>query len=50
MQGRWDIPLILGRLRPSKRLTCSQGGHSGSVVEHQTPEREVQGSNPTTVV
>ena len=26
------------------------GGRGGSVVEHRTPEREVQGSNPTTAV
>ena len=26
------------------------GGRGGSVVEHQTPEREVQGLNPMTAV
>ena len=26
------------------------GSCGGSVVEHQTPEQEVQGSNPTTAV
>ena len=33
-----------------QKLTRSIGEHGDLVVECQTPEREVQGSNPTTAV
>ena len=47
--------------KPCRKKICPWGfrpgptqiglrGHSGSVLERQTPERGVQGSNPTTAV
>ena len=37
-------------LKRIKKRQMRKGGHGGSIVKLQTPEQEVQGSNPTTAV
>ena len=48
--GQVNIDRIMRYLEPGILSQTILGGCSGLVVERQTPEREVQGSNPTVPV